>query len=89
MIDIVLIQYPQREQAYNGSQIVKALKKQSYQLGLATMLRAFCFGIAAFILKSKYDNVLVTHAPRASRAGSAKDVEAAIAQDEMQGGSGL
>ena len=74
---------------YNGSQIVKALKKQAYQLGLATILRAFCCGIAAFILKSKYDNVLLTHAPRPSRTGSAKDVEAAIAQDEMQGGSGL
>ena len=74
---------------YNGSQIVKALKKQAYQLGLATILRAFCCGIAAFILKSKYDNVLVTHTLRPSRTGSAKDVEAAIPQDEMQGGSGL
>ena len=74
---------------YNRSQIVKALIKQAYQLGLATILRAFCCGIAAFILKSKYDNVLVTHAPRPNRPGSAKDVEAAIAQDELQGGSGL
>ena len=68
---------------------MKALKKQAYQFGLATILRAFCCCIAAFILKSKYDNVLVTHAPRPSRPGSAKDVEAAISQDELQGGSGL
>ena len=63
---------------YNGTQIVKALNKQAYQLGLATILRAFCCVIAAFILKSKYDNVLVTHAQRPSRQGSAKNVEAAI-----------
>ena len=62
---------------YNGTQIVKALKKQAYQLGLATILRAFCCGIAAFLLKSKYDKVLVTHAQRPSRLGSAKDMEAA------------
>ena len=74
---------------YNGTQILKALKEQAYQLGLATILRAFCCGIAAFILKSKYDNVLVTHAQRPSRQGSAKDVEAAIPQEEPHGGSGL
>ena len=62
---------------YNGTQIVKALKEQAYQLGLATILRAFCCGIAAFILKAKYDSVLVTHAPRTPRLGSIKDVEAA------------
>ena len=74
---------------YNGSQIVKALKKQAYQLCLATILRAFRCGIAAFILKCKYDNMLVTHAQRPSRQGSAKDVEAAISQEELCGGSGL
>ena len=74
---------------YNGNQIVKVLKKQAYQLGLVTILRAFCCGIAAFILKSKYDNVLVTHAQRPSRQGSTKDVEAAISQEELCGGSGL
>ena len=73
---------------YNGTQIVKALKDQAYKLGLATILRAFCCGIAAFILKSKYDNMLVTQARRPSRQGSAKDVEAAISQEELRGGSG-
>ena len=68
---------------YNGTQIVKALKKQAYQLGLATILRAFCCGITAFLLKSKYDNVLVTHAQRPPRPGSAKDVEAADSQDDQ------
>ena len=38
---------------YNGSKIVTALMTQSYQLGLATIIRAFCCGIAAFLLKSK------------------------------------
>ena len=74
---------------YNGTQIVKALKQQAYKLGLATILRAFCCGIAAFILKPKYDNVLVTHAQRPSRQGSPKDIEAAIPQEECCGGSGL
>ena len=74
---------------YNGSKIVTALKTQSYQLGLATIIRAFCCGIAAFLLKSKYDNVLVTHAQRPPRPGSAKDVEAADSQDELHGGSEL
>ena len=46
---------------YNGSKIITALKTQSYQLGLATIVRAFCCGIAAFLLKSKYDKVLVTY----------------------------
>ena len=74
---------------YNGTQIVEVLKEQTYKLGLATILRAFCCGIMVFILKSKYDNVLVTHAQRPSRPGSAKDVEAAIPQEELHGGSGL
>ena len=67
---------------------MKALKDQAYKLGLATILRAFCCGIAAFILKSKYDKVLVTQAQRPSRQGLAKDVEAAISQEELRGDSG-
>ena len=87
MIGIVL--WALSQLGYNGTQIMKVLKEQVYQLGLATILRAFCCGIAAFILKSKYDNVLVTHAQRPSIQGSAKDVEAAISQEELCGGSGL
>ena len=68
---------------YNGSKIVTALKTQSYQLGLATIIRAFCCGIAAFLLKSKYDKVLVTHARRPPRPDSDKDVEAADSQDDQ------
>ena len=49
---------------YNGTQIVKALKEQAYKLGLATILRALCCGITAFLLKPKYDNLLVTQAQR-------------------------
>ena len=71
---------------YNGTQIVKALKEQAYQLGLATILRVFCCGISAFILKPKYDNVWVTQALRPSRLGSAKDVEAANPHGELRGG---
>ena len=68
---------------YNSTQIVKALKKQAYQLGLATILRAFCCGIAAFLLKSKYDKVLVTYAWKPPRPDSDKDVEAADSQDDQ------
>ena len=74
---------------YNGTQIVKSLKEQAYQLGLATIMRAFCCGIAAFILKSKYENMLVTHAQSPSSQGSAKDVETAIFQEELREGSEL
>ena len=42
---------------YNGTQIVKALKEQAYKLGLATILRAFCCGIAALITNPKYADV--------------------------------
>ena len=73
---------------YNGTQIVKALKDQAYKLGLATILRAFCCGIAAFILKPKYDDVLVNQAQRLPRQGSARDVEAALSQEELRGDTG-
>ena len=72
---------------YNGTQIVKALKEQAYKLGLATILRALCCGITAFLLKPKYNNVLVTQAQRPSGQSFTKDVEAATPQEELHGGS--
>ena len=72
---------------YNGTHFVKVLKEQAYKLGLATILRAFCCSIAAFILKPNYDNMLVTHAQRPSGQSFAKDVEAATSQEELRGGS--
>ena len=39
---------------YNGTQIISSLKNQAYKLGLATILRAFCCGITAFITNPKY-----------------------------------
>ena len=62
---------------YNGSKIVTALKTQSYQLGLATI-------IAAFLLKSKYDKVLVTYGRKPPGPDSDKDVEAGDSQDDQQ-----
>ena len=66
---------------YNGSKIVTALKTQSYQLGLATIIRAFCCGIAAFLLKSKYDKVLVTYGRKPPGPNSDKDVETGDSQN--------
>ena len=73
---------------YNGTQIVKALKDQAYKLGLATILRAFCCGIAAFILNPKYDDVPVNQVQRLPRQGSARDVEAALSQEKLCGDTG-
>ena len=72
---------------YNRTQIVKALKDQAYKLGLATILRAFCCGIAAFILNPKYDDVPVNQVQRLPRQGY--DVEAAHAQEGLHGDTGL
>ena len=69
---------------YNGSKIVTALKTQSYQLGLATIIRAFCCGIAAFLLKSKYDKVLVTYGRKPSGPDSDRDVETGDSPDDQQ-----
>ena len=71
---------------YNGTQIVKALKEQAYKLGLATILRALCCGITVFLLKPKYDNLLVTQAQRPSGRSFTQDVEAATPQEELCGG---
>ena len=74
---------------YNGTQIVKALKDQAYKLGIATILRAFCCGIAAFILNPKYDNVPVNQVQRLPRRDSARDVESAHSQEGLHGDTGL
>lgn len=71
----------------NGTQIVKALKEHVYELELATILRALCCCITAFLLKPKYNNVLVTQAQRPSGQSFTKDVEAATPQEELRGGS--
>ena len=62
---------------YNGTQIVKALKEQAYKLGLATILRALCCGITAFLLKPMYDNVWIPQAQRPLGYSFTQDVEAA------------
>ena len=77
---------------YNGTQIVKALKDQAYKLGLATILRAFCCGIAAFITNPKYADVLVgqgNQVNRLPRQDSTLDVESARSWEGPHGHSGL
>ena len=69
---------------YNSSKIVTALMTQSYQLGLATIVRAFCCGIAVFLLKSKYDKVLVTYGRRPPGPDADTDMEAGGSQDDQQ-----
>ena len=69
---------------YNGSKIITALKTQSYQLGLATIVRAFCCGIAAFLLKSKYDKVLVTYGRKPPGSDADADMEAGGSCDGQQ-----
>ena len=68
---------------------MKALKDQAYKLGLATILRAFCCGIAAFILNPKYDDVPVNQVQRLPRHYSARDVESAHSQEGLHGDTGL
>ena len=55
--------------AYNGSKIIEALKGQAYHLGIATILWAFCCGIAAFILKAKYEGAMMTSTSRSVYSG--------------------
>ena len=59
---------------YNGTQIINALKERAYKMGLATILRAFCCGIAAFMTNPKYADVPGSHMNQASlyRANSMK-----------------
>ena len=46
---------------YNGTQIVGALKKQAFNMGLGTILRAFCCGIVAFVTNPKYSHMPGNH----------------------------
>ena len=69
---------------YNGSKIVTALKIQSYQLGLATIIRSFCCGITAFLLKSKYDKVLVTYRRKPPGSDADAEMEAGGSADDQQ-----
>ena len=38
---------------YNGTQIISALKERAFKMGLSTILRAFCYGIVAFMTNPK------------------------------------
>ena len=46
---------------YNGTQIINALKEHAFKMGLGTILRAFCCGIAAFVTNPKYTDVPGRH----------------------------
>ena len=69
---------------YNGSKIIMALKTQSYQLGLATIVQAFCYGITAFLLKSKHNKVLVTYGRKPSGSEVNMDMEAGNSLEDHQ-----
>ena len=43
---------------YNGSKIIKSLKIREFQPNLTAILRAFCCGIAAFVVSPKYSQVI-------------------------------
>ena len=46
---------------YNRTQIINALKEHTFKIGLATILHAFCCGIAAFVKNPKYTDVPGSH----------------------------
>ena len=60
---------------YNGSKILDALKGQAFKLGIATILRAFCCGIAAFILKAKYEGAMMASTAGRGRSSPGRDEE--------------
>ena len=60
---------------YIGSKILDALKGQAFKLGIATILRAFCCGIAAFILKAKYEGAMMASTTGRGRSSSGRDKE--------------
>ena len=82
-----------RQLGYNGTQIVKALKEQTYKLGLATILRAFCCGIAAFITNPKYADVPVGQGNQVHRLprqeDSTLDIESARSWEVPHDNGGL
>ena len=68
--------------AYNGSKILDALKGQAFQLGIATILRAFCCGIVAFILKAKYEGAMTASAMGRGRRIPRRDKEEPMDVDQ-------
>ena len=60
---------------YNSSKILDALKGQAFQLGIATILRAFCCGIVAFILKAKYEGAMMASTMGGGRRIPRRDEE--------------
>ena len=42
---------------YNGLKIIKSLKLRDFQPNLSAILRAFCCGVAAFVVSLKYAQV--------------------------------
>ena len=72
---------------YNGSKILEALKGQAFKLGIATILRAFCCGIAAFILKEKYKMAMMTSTQDRNRRSAQGDEEEPMEVDQDLGGA--
>ena len=66
---------------YNGTQIINALKEHAFKMGLGTILRAFCCGIAAFMTNPKYTDVPGHHVNPTGRLqwqdSTANDIESA------------
>ena len=52
---------------YNGTQIVGALKKRAFNMGLGTILQAFCCGIVALMTNPKYSPMPGNHVGPAGR----------------------
>ena len=67
---------------YNGTKILEALKGQAYKLGIATILRAFCCGIAAFILKAKYEGAMMASTTGRGRRIPRRDEEEPMDVDQ-------
>ena len=72
---------------YNGSKILEALKGQAFQLGIAAILRAFCCGIAPFLIKEKYGEALRTFTQDRNRWQRRNDEEEPMDIDQGVGGT--
>ena len=72
---------------------MKALKEQAYKLGLATILRAFCYGIAAFSTNPKYAHMPVGQGNQVHRLprqeDSTLDIESARSWEVPHDNGGL
>ena len=67
---------------YNGTKILEALKGQAYKLGIATILQAFCCGIAAFILTAKYEGAMMASTTGRGRRTPRRDEEEPMNVDQ-------